>query len=87
MRPIAPKFRDDVDWIREACFAENQPQYLPVYAAIVTHEDGSKSVYTRWTFTDEERARIAAGEDIYFRSPGGLAPHNLMLRPDWADTP
>ncbi|HET8777960.1 MAG TPA: hypothetical protein VFN76_09905 [Candidatus Limnocylindria bacterium] len=48
--------------------AENQPEYLPVCVAVYDHGDGSGSLLTRWTLTDEERQRVAAGEDIYHRA-------------------
>jgi hypothetical protein len=42
-------------------------------------------VFARWTFTPEERVRIAAGEDIYLSFPNQMAPHSIELRPCWAD--
>jgi hypothetical protein len=41
-------------------FAENQPQYAPLPALV--YPDGS--VLVEWHFTDEERERIARGEDL-----------------------
>lgn len=87
MRPIAPKFRDDADWISESVFAEDQHEYQSVTGARVTFSDGGVQVFTRWTFTPEERARIAAGEDIYVSFPRYMAPHTVELRPEWADDP
>lgn len=52
----------------EITIAEEQEEYAPLTAApvtFVTFSDGSKAVVSRWTFTDEERARIAAGDDLY----------------------
>jgi hypothetical protein len=85
VRPIAPKFRMDVEWIREVPIAEDQHEYRSLTCAIVTYDDGSRQVYARWTFTPEERARIAAGEDIYLSFPNQMAPHRVELRPDWVD--
>jgi hypothetical protein len=42
-------------------FAVDQPEYIPL-PALVSHEG---CVLTRWTLTPEERARIAAGEDVF----------------------
>ena len=85
MRPIAPRFRDDLPEIREVVIAEDQHEYKPLTGAVVTFDDGSRQVYARWTFTPEERARIAAGEDIYISFPQFMAPHTAELRPEWAD--
>jgi len=50
---------------REIVLAKDQPQYLPLPAAV--HDDGHRLV-TRWAFTDEERAKIAAGADLYLHT-------------------
>lgn len=84
MRPIAPRFPEDDERIREVAIAENQPEYSTLYGAYVTTDEGTTDVYARWTFTKEERARIAAGEDVYISFPHRMAPHCIMLRPDWA---
>lgn len=85
MRPIAPKFRDDLPCIQEVPIAEDQHEYKSLTGAIVTFEDGARQVYARWTFTPEERTRIAAGEDVYISFPKNMAPHTVELRPEWAD--
>lgn len=85
MRPIAPKFREDVDCIKEIVIAEDQHEYKSLTGAVVTFGDGARQVYARWTFTPQERSRIAAGEDIYLSFPQCMAPHTVELRPEWAD--
>lgn len=78
MRPIAPR----IDGADEITIAEEQHEYMPLTAAIVRHDDESVQRVCRWTFTSEERARIAAGEDIYFgtRASIQLTPHWLAVR-------
>jgi hypothetical protein len=85
MRPIAPRFRLDMDCIQEVPIAEDQHEYKSLIGAIVTYDDGTRQVFARWTFTPEERVRIAAGEDIYLSFPNQMAPHSIELRPCWAD--
>ena len=52
--------------------AKDQPQYRPLPVAVL---DGPRGrTISRWTLTPEERAAVAAGEDIYleqltFRTP------------------
>ena len=47
----------------EVTFARNQPQYRPLPTVILDGREGR--VISRWTLSPEERAAIAAGEDIY----------------------
>lgn len=47
-------------------WAQDQPQYLPLSSLRLEGPEGR--VITRWTFTPEERARIAAGEDLYLET-------------------
>jgi len=44
-------------------FAKDQPEYRPL-PAVVFHGP-ERRVISRWTLTADERARIAAGEDLY----------------------
>lgn len=60
MNAIAPNLPDS----EAVTFAKDQPEYQPLPAAIVMREEG-KAVVTRWQFTDEERAAIASGADLY----------------------
>lgn len=83
MRPIAPNF-PQIHQIREVVIAEDQHEYKSLTGAIVTYGDGTVDTWARWTFTPEERAKIAAGEDVYLSFPGRMAPHSVQLRPDWA---
>jgi hypothetical protein len=68
MRPIAPR----IPGLEEVTVAEEQEEYRTITAGIVRHDDAHVYV-TRWTMTAEERARVAAGEDVYVRQ--------LMFRP------
>lgn len=63
MRMIAPRTGAD-----EVTIAEDQLEYKPLVAAIYVNEQygpDALTLLTRWTFTPEERAAIAAGEDVY----------------------
>lgn len=86
MRMRAPRLGEQFP---EITIAEDQEQYMPITVAPVTFSDGAFGIVSRWTFTPEERARIAAGEDLYvtlmtFRQP--MQPISLDVgRPEWAD--
>lgn len=51
----------------EVTLAEDQVEYKPLVAAVYRAPEYGDAIMllTRWRFTDEERARIAAGEDLY----------------------
>lgn len=48
------------DTVRSVVFAKDQPEYAPLPA--VVYPDGT--VLTEWRLTDEERTRIARGENL-----------------------
>jgi hypothetical protein len=48
---------------RVVVFAEDQPQYRPLPTVLLAGNEGR--VISRWALTDEERAAIANGEDLY----------------------
>lgn len=82
MRCVAPR-----TGAPEVMVAENQEEYLTVTVAIHHNPDGAgRYLLTRWTFTPEERDRIAKGEDLYvaqlnFGSP--MTPINACVGPGW----
>ncbi len=82
-RPVAPR----VGW-PETMLAEEQEEYLTCCVATITYADGSVGTMSRWRLTDEERAKLVAGADLYltlytFGRP--MPPINLEVgRPDWA---
>jgi hypothetical protein len=82
MRPVAPRLRDDIE---ELAVAEEQPEFKPLTMARVICDDRSTMMVARWTFTPEERRRICKGEDVYVSFPEHTFPHQLTLRPEWAD--
>jgi hypothetical protein len=47
----------------EVVFAKDQPQYLQLPALKSTRPDGR--ILTRWKLTDEERAAVASGADLF----------------------
>ena len=75
----------------EIMLAEEQEDYLTVCVAMVAYNDGTVGAMTRWVLSDEERAQVAAGEDVYltlltFGQP--MQPITLEIgRPDWAAPP
>ena len=87
MRAIAPR-----TGAPEVTVAEEQPEYLPITVAMYEDEHGAVYRVTRWTFSPEERERIARGEDVYVSQVSfGQAPMTpLMVNcgpADWMDVP
>lgn len=82
MRMVAPR-----TGAPEVTIAEEQTDYSPLVAAVY-EQDGQRILLTRWRLDDEERARIAAGEDLYlsvmtFNNP--LQPVSLQVgAPEWS---
>jgi hypothetical protein len=82
MRMVAPR-----TGAPEVTIAEEQTDYSPLVAAVY-EQDGQRILLTRWRLDDEERARIAAGEDLYlsvmtFNNP--LQPVSLRVgAPEWS---
>lgn len=73
MRAIAPR----IEGCREVTLAEHQLEYAPITVALIQYESGGDGVMTRWRLDDAERARIAAGEDIYL----GLLTFGKPMQP------
>lgn len=85
MRSIAPRLV--VDNTREECpehtIAEDQLEFMPVVATLLEYADGTTTRILRYTFSPEERERIARGEDLFFGTPGKqrLQPHWFCVGP------
>ncbi len=83
MRAVAPRVGAP-----EIMLAEEQEEYKTVCAAVITHDDGTIAIMTRWKFNDDERERIAEGEDLYLRLFTFGQPMNPIHievgRPAWA---
>ena len=83
MRPVAPRLG-----LPEVTLAEEQPEYAPITVAGFLDEDGRPGVISRWRLTDEERAQVAAGADLYlslFTFGQPMQPVHLEVgRPGWA---
>ena len=60
MKPISPVIPEYQQY--EVVFAKEQPEYKPLPALRL--DDPSNPIVSRWTFTKEERARVAAGSDL-----------------------
>lgn len=57
MRSVAPR-----TGAPEVSIAQGQEEYLELTGAV---HHGGEVLVTRWRFSDEDRARVAAGEDLY----------------------
>ena len=72
----------------EETIAEEQHEYMPLTVALVEYNDGATGLMTRWRFSDVERDKIAAGEDLYLSIltfGQAMQPIALIVgRPDWA---
>lgn len=77
MRPIAPR----IEGADEITIAEDQHQYKTLTAAIVNYQNGERVRVCRYTLSNDERDRIANGEDLYFGTPADtpLIPHWLAV--------
>ena len=72
----------------EIQLAEYQPEYETVTAARIVFSDRSIGMMTRWELDDEERERIAAGDDVYltvYTHGRPMQPVNVEIgHPNWA---
>lgn len=74
MIPVSPVIKGYEQ--HEVVFAKSQPEYLPLPALVLEGEE--KPVVSRWRLDDEERKKIAAGEDILLTQnifSGHVCPH------------
>lgn len=68
----------------EVTVAEEQEEYLPITVACYQDAEGVRHLLARWTFTTEERARLAAGEDVYVAQlsfGGPMTPMSVHVGP------
>ena len=63
MKPTSPIFPELQQY--EVVLAKDQPQYTPLPVIIEHGLEGRMT--SRWTFTDQERVKIMAGEDIFIQ--------------------
>ena len=80
MRAIAPRIPD----AGEVTFSEEQPEYKPITVALRGNSNypSGTEIVTRWTFSPDERRRVADGADIFvsqlsFGKP--MTPLNVTL--------
>lgn len=94
MRSVAPR----LPGVEEVTFAEDQPEYVPITVGVIPPEAdrperqslGGRMLVTRWRFTPAERARLAAGEDLYISQlnfGGGMTPLLVCFREALDDGP
>lgn len=83
MRAVAPRVG-----MPEVTIAANQDEYLELTGAVVTYEDGSVGVVTRWRLSEVEKFAIARGEDLYLTLLTGGGPMQPVCLevgpPSWA---
>lgn len=90
MRSIAPR----LDGCDEITVAEEQEEYLPITVARIDPPPGFPErgtiLLTRWQLSDDERKRIAAGEDLYvgqLNFGGPMTPLIVSLRDMYEEKP
>lgn len=71
----------------EVTVAEDQLEYAPITVAVYgdNAELGPRQILTRWRLSDEDRRRIAAGEDVYvalMTFGGPMQPISVQVGPD-----
>lgn len=78
MHMVAPRTGAD-----EITIAENQLEYKPLVACGYLTAAGV-TLLTRWRLNEEDRARVAAGEDVYLAVVTGgkpLQPLHIQVGP------
>lgn len=48
----------------EVVYAKDQPEYIPL-RCLVTDRENTGLVTSRWTLTNEQRAKVSAGADVF----------------------
>lgn len=91
MESVSPVWSDfEVD--QERVIALDQPQYIPIIVLPVQFSDGTRALTVRFRLSDEERKRIADGEDIVLTQLGRMfVPTNITVTkpneaPTWPST-
>lgn len=86
MIPVKPVMDPKPDDAAELTMGSDQPQYIPLPTLVFTLRTKKGNPYflsmSRWRFTDEERAAIAAGADVVhqvFHNVGAYPPMNLQV--------
>lgn len=82
MRMVAPR-----TGVPEVTVAEEQEEYAPITVGVYgdNRELGPRTLLTRWRLSDEDRRRIAEGEDLYvavvtYGQP--MQPLHVQIGPD-----
>ncbi|HKB54416.1 MAG TPA: hypothetical protein VKD22_10470 [Ramlibacter sp.] len=78
MRMIAPR-----TGAREITLAEDQLEYSTLTVAVYNDKGtpgvGPRVLVSRWTLTPEERAQVAAGEDVFVALQTGPTPMQPII--------
>ena len=81
MRSVSP----DIEGADEFDIAEDQLEFVSVRACLVEDQEGNVTRIIRYRLNDEERRKIAAGEDLFFGTPAlqQLQPHWISVGRPW----
>lgn len=65
----------------EQVIALEQEEYYPIIVCRIIHKDGMRASYSRFRFSDEDRALIAGGADLILGQPhhGPMMPISIDL--------
>lgn len=77
-RPVVDRLEHE-----EIIYAKDQPQYVPIRILLSKTPEGC--ALSRWTLTPEQRAAVAAGNDIFLEILTfgvSLAPMRMSVRDD-----
>ena len=77
MKPVSPVIPGNEF---EVVYAENQPEYIPLPTIRTEH-----LVLSRWQLTEEERAHIAQGGDLFILQIGRTVQQPVMPIADAPD--
>ena len=74
MHPIAPRTGAE-----EITIAENQLEYRPLVGAVYHEANGTRVVITRWRANEDEKRKLAAGEDVTIAVLVGNGPFPPLM--------
>lgn len=76
MISVSPVLTEAEVEVEQVIALDQMPQYYPIIVARVTFPGGEVATYTRYRFSDAERALIADGADLLLSQP-----HHRSLMP------
>lgn len=70
MRPVAPRLVD----VDERMAGMDDEELMPLTVGECRSREGAPVIITRWRFSEEDKARILAGEDLFLYHFAPLLP-------------